>query len=44
MSHEITHVVISMTTPVEIANVKTYGGVAAAVLVIIGFIAGALVF
>lgn len=44
MTHEAEHVIIHFATPVEVAKVKTYGGVAAAVLVIIGFIAGALVF
>jgi hypothetical protein len=44
MSHEITHVVISLATPVQVAKVKTRGGIAGGALVLIGFVLGALLF
>ena len=40
MSHEITHVVISLSTPVEVAKVKTKAGYCGLVLVVVGFLVG----
>lgn len=44
MSHELTHVVISLATPVEVAKVKTRGGIAASALVLLGVVLGAIFF
>lgn len=44
MTHTASHIVISLTTPVQVAKVKTRGGIAGAVLVAIGVAIGWLVF
>lgn len=42
MTHSASHVVISLSTPVEVAKVKTRGGIAGVALVVIGFVIGLL--
>lgn len=44
MTHSAEHVVVRVATPVQVAGVKTSGGVAAVVLLAIGFAVGALLF
>lgn len=44
MTHNSQHVIIHLTTPVEVAKVKTNGGIAGAVLVLIGLALGAWFF
>lgn len=44
MTHTSEHVVVKVATPVEIAGVKTRGGVAGAVLFCLGVLVGVLLF
>jgi hypothetical protein len=44
MSHKSGHVIIKAATPVEVAGVKTSGGIAGAVLLAVGVLIGALLF
>jgi hypothetical protein len=44
MTHTASHVIINLATPVEVAKVKTRGGIAGAVLVLVGVLIGALFF
>jgi hypothetical protein len=44
MTYSSEHVVVKIATPVEVAGVKTRGGIAGAVLFAIGVLAGALLF
>lgn len=40
MTHNSEHVIIHLTTPVEIAKVKTRGGIAGLALLVAGFLIG----
>lgn len=40
MTHNIEHTVIHFATPVEVAKVKTRGGIAGAALVLVGVLIG----
>lgn len=42
MSHKSGHIIVNIATPVQVAGVKTRGGIAGAVLVVVGFVIGAL--
>lgn len=42
MSHNAEHIVVNIATPVQVAGVKTRGGIVAAVLVVAGLTLGAL--
>jgi hypothetical protein len=44
VSHNSEHIVVNIATPVQVAGVKTRGGIVAAVLVIAGLALGALLF
>jgi len=44
MSHSAEHVVVKIATPVEVASVRTRGGIVGAVLLVAGMIIGALIF
>lgn len=44
MGHESGHVIISIATPIEVAKVKTRGGIAAAALVLLGVLLGVIFF
>lgn len=44
MTHSAEHVVVNFVTPVEVAGVKTHGGMVGAVLVALGVLIGALLF
>lgn len=42
MTHSAEHVVVKVATPVQVAGVKTRGGLVAAVLFVAGVVVGAL--
>lgn len=42
MTHNQQHVIIHLATPVEVAKVKTRGGIAGGVLFALGFLLGLL--
>jgi hypothetical protein len=42
MTHSAEHVVVKVATPVQVAGVKTSGGIVAAVLFVAGVVVGAL--
>ena len=44
MTHSAEHVVVKVATPIEVAGVKTNGGIVAAVLFVAGVVVGALLF
>lgn len=44
MTHQAEHVVVRAATPIEVAGVKTSGGIVCAVLLAIGVLVGALLF
>ena len=44
MTHTASHIIINIATPIEVAKVKTRGGIAGATLVLIGFVLGAWLF
>lgn len=44
MTHSAEHVVVKAETPIEVAGVKTNGGIVGAVLVALGVLVGALLF
>lgn len=44
MSHKAGHIIVNIATPVQVAGVKTRGGIVAVALVIAGLIVGALLF
>jgi hypothetical protein len=44
VSHKSGHVIVNIATPVQVAGVKTHGGVVAVGLLVAGFIVGALLF
>lgn len=44
MSHKSGHIIINAATPVQVAGVKTSGGIAGAVLFALGMLVGALLF
>ena len=44
MTHTAEHVVVNVATPVQVAGVKTRGGLVAAALIGLGILIGALLF
>lgn len=44
MSHKSGHIIVNIATPVQVAGVKTRGGVVAVGLLVAGLIVGALIF
>lgn len=44
MTHTASHIIIHFATPVEVAKVKTRGGIAGAALVLVGVVLGAIFF
>lgn len=44
MTHSAEHVIVNVATPVEVAGIKTRGGIAGAVLFALGVLIGALLF
>lgn len=44
MTHSAEHVVVKVATPVQVAGVRTRGGIVGAVLIGLGVLVGALLF
>lgn len=44
MTHTAEHVVVNVATPIQVAGMKTCGGVAAVILLVVGFVIGVLLF
>lgn len=44
MTHTPSHIIISVSTPIEVARVKTTGGIAGLAIILIGVVLGAAFF